>query len=114
MKTDIGFPRFQDSYFCDSGEQIVVRGDDFEQFKKDVEEAKSFFAPKAPAKTATEANLGHVAPVTPAAKVCSVHGVQMISSISKKSGKPYSYHDTAEGRCFGKGVMPPMETGRTY
>lgn len=42
-----GFPTFQDSYFCESGEQIVIRGNDFTQFKQDVTEAKEFFTPRA-------------------------------------------------------------------
>lgn len=39
--------------------------------------------------------------------MCPVHGVVMAVAVSKKSGKPYKFHDVAEGRCFGKGALPP-------
>lgn len=45
------------------------------------------------------------APVRPHSDLCAIHGVKMAKDISK-AGRPYSYHDMAEGRCFGNGVRP--------
>lgn len=38
--------------------------------------------------------------------MCNVHKVWMKSAVSKKTNKPYFFHDLPEGRCFGKGVVP--------
>lgn len=38
---------------------------------------------------------------------CSTHNVQMAQGISRRTNKPYFYHDgpEGEGRCFGKGYL---------
>lgn len=42
-----------------------------------------------------------------ATKICPTHDVQMLSGISKKTNKPYWYHDNDAGeRCFGKNYLP--------
>ena len=40
------------------------------------------------------------------AKTCTIHNVQMLRGVSKKTNKPYFYHDGDEGRCFGRGYQP--------
>lgn len=39
-------------------------------------------------------------------KFCTVHGTKMEKAVSKKTQKPYWYHDGEEGKCFGKGYQP--------
>jgi hypothetical protein len=36
---------------------------------------------------------------------CTLHNVQMIQGISKKTGSPYHYHRDQNGMCFGKGYI---------
>lgn len=40
---------------------------------------------------------------------CPIHGVVMTQGVSKKTNQPYWFHDGTEGKCFGKGYLPPLK-----
>ena len=96
------FPKYQWSIFAgESGkEQFVVRDNDMNSFQIAVKAIRANLQAKA------------VVAQTQAPKfdgldsTCSVHGVQMLQAISKKTNNPYWYHDGDGGRCFGKGFQP--------
>jgi len=39
---------------------------------------------------------------------CKIHDVEMKQGFSQKTQKNYWYHDSEEGRCFGKEYRPPV------
>lgn len=109
---DQTFPKYQYSEFIKSGgrdAQIVVRSDSWEEFQTQLKQALSVV--KAASKTNEAPNPSN--DVVEAwkekeeVKYCSKHGSPMKKAVSKKTNKPYWYHDgeNGEGRCFGNGYL---------
>lgn len=97
-----GFPKFQNSYFCESGEQIVVRDNDIKEFEENVKAAKALFPLRAPRTPKLDAFGDPISQPTPnktfvkrapeyTGGVCPKDGgkLKIIRGTSKKTGKPY-------------------------
>lgn len=94
------------------GNQYVIRMDDEAEFDRAVAKYEKMVADKKspPMNTIDEKVSNFVAEYESDAKKCPVHNASMIDGKSKKPPyKPYSYHDgdNGEGRCFGRGFLPP-------
>lgn len=101
-------PKFQYSKFVgkDREAQFVVRADTFDEFKIAMGAIKTFIEAK-------EAENKPSQPVYDGLKsTCklAVHaGIPTKQGFSKKTGKPYWYHDNESGeRCFGDGYLPKL------
>lgn len=108
-----GFPRFQMSKFIGKSRdyQIVIRTNSANDLRQAMNDIKPFIdgleAREQDSQPQTQPNprTQHEFSLSLEA-TCKVHQCQMSEGVSRKTGKPYWFHDTAEGRCFGKGVQP--------
>lgn len=97
------YNKFQVSKMFGDGYQLVIRADTYSELMKAMTEAKGLVdgieKKVAPHKSVQAENTG-------LRSFCKEHGVEMVEGFSKKTNKPYWYHDGGEGRCFGKGYQP--------
>lgn len=101
--------KYQLSKFLDSKReyQVVVRADTKEEFIQAMADIKPFL-------DSLEVKVATPPPVAQPVldnmtSMCKVHGVPMQQAWSKAKNKNYWFHDVAEGRCFGKGALPPRQ-----
>ncbi len=111
MNNDKGFCKYQVSRM-DGEYQVVYRTDDVEEFADMLAGIKKLeIKPVSKGYTSSSTDAPFKNNVTAddfADKdLCPVHGVSMETKVSKKTNKPYKFHDGVEGKCFGKGFMPP-------
>jgi len=102
MNNDKGFCKYQVSRM-DGEYQVVYRTDKVEEFADMLAGIKKLeikpMGASAPKVNVTVDDFENK-------NICPVHGVAMAVAVSKKNGKPYKFHDSEAGRCFGKGFMP--------
>jgi hypothetical protein len=78
----------------------VIRADTLDEALVHVKKLKLCIAAaraKSPSQVADIKEPGSVSP-----RRCAIHDAEVTRRVSKKTGKVYSAHDTAEGLCFGK------------
>ena len=92
--------KFQYSFFLEGRDspQIVVRGNNFEEFMLDVEKVKSQFSQVKPA-VASPSESGDTI------RVCSKHNISMPKQWSTAKQKNYWSHKENGKICFGGGYL---------
>lgn len=105
-----GFPRFQYSEFIKNGRdgQFVVRGYDWETFKKDVEDARQLFGAQAPVgQPEVLVSGGTPAAAVDEARFCDEHQVALKLREMPNGAKFWDHRRKNEAgvwqRCYGKG-----------
>jgi hypothetical protein len=93
------------------GKQYVIRTDDETEFDNLVKKYELIIDDKVtPPMNTHEEKLQNFAKDYEASQnLCPEHQIPMLEGFSKKTNKPYKYHDTNGMRCFGKGYMPPIK-----
>jgi hypothetical protein len=78
----------------------VVRSDDLDEMLRQVKTIKVCIAAAKARDKAQAIDAKEESSTSP--RRCLVHDTEMTRRVSKKTGKTYSAHDTAEGLCFGR------------
>ena len=100
-----GYPKFQWSVFLNGKEeQVVIRGDDWEQFVLDVEAVKGEFLKKEKLPFPDDIDIPEDTSLDEAVEknICPIHKIVMTER-QGQYGTFYSHWDKEKGYCNGKG-----------